>query len=184
MYKRIETKAFTLAELLIVFIIIGFFMVITIVSTSKSIDINEKRIILSSQAFYNTFNEIYNNIMDIDIIRDNRRVSNLTSENLRDYILNYVDGVAMECNFKNLDSVSKNQTVACAKLTSGIQFAAFFDNTCKTTVKAAEYAKKDEVIDTRTVKEACGYIAYRTKKSNEVFKHDFFSIALGRHFVR
>ena len=104
MYKRIETKAFTLAELLIVFIIIGFFMVITIVSTSKSIDINEKRIILSSQAFYNTFNEIYNNIMDIDIIRDNRRVSNLTSENLRDYILNYVDGVAMECNFKNLSN--------------------------------------------------------------------------------
>lgn len=179
--KNKKIGAFTIVEMITVFAVMAVIMVSTYVTTMKSISLDEKKIKMVSESFYNIISNAYSRML----ITDKISMESITSEGLRNHILNnYIDGNPMNCDFSKLTSISTyTDDPSCAKLSMGLRIAIVIDNECKTEVSVSEYPASVERINS-PVQNTCGYIAYKTKKSTETLGVDLFSIALGKRNLK
>ena len=190
-------KAFTLAEILISLSVLGVVCAITLFTMISSVSKSKSEIIISSQNFYNTAYGIYMKLTSYSTDRFNIAADD--SEKLLNGILQYMDfsSANIDCEEVNFNSFEADK---CARLTSGIkigvkvskpeeddtQESAGNTGVCNMTLDVYEYLQKEDKdlkisdIQTRNVKDACGYIIYRTKKSHGIFKEDAFIIPLGK----
>ena len=178
--------AFTLNEMMISMSVLAIIITMTSTAVIRDSNINEKNILLTSSNFYNNIYNSFSEITTIEAKKDNLSMRNMTSEQLRNYFLNHFDGVVIDCqsNFKNLELISSNKdNPACAKSSFGVNFAVVVDNDCNTTVATIEHAFEQHQ-DIKTINNACGYLAFKTKKSTETLGRDFFSIAFGKKSVK
>lgn len=173
-----KLKAFTLAETLIVLVLIGFIASLTVANSMRSDKIDEKKISIVSMKFYSSAEAVYQQILFKHT--KNNNILNLQvqdksfSEALRDLFVKYNDGEAISC-----PSISEDykENTYCARFQSDV-FAGFnLNGDCKKSIDTVyEYAQKEKGSATNS----CGYIIYGIKKLNGTMGKDLFIIPLGK----
>ena len=177
-----EKKAFTIAELVISFTVLGLIFTIIMTSTILNVKKSKSEIIAGSQNFYNIISNTYLKVTSLSKNPVNAKTDN--SATILRAMLKYMDytNFNLDCTEVNFGSYSAD---SCAKLTSGIKMGIKVNNRCDSNLDVYEYLLSDDKdlqpsnIQTRSVQKACGYIIYRTKGSNGTFKEDAFIIPLG-----
>ena len=172
--------AFTLVEVLVSVVLVGFIATITMFSTINSIEVTNKKIIVQSQTFYHALYEAY-----FKATVTSREYN--AAKNDEDALLKAIGG-GIRLASLNLDcselEINKLKPKKCAKTSNGTKVGVLVDNKCSTTVKAYEYLRKEDADKgineraTRTVENSCGYLVYTLKKSKKIFKQDAFVVPL------
>ncbi len=171
-------SAFTLVEVLISVVLVGFIATITLFSTLNSIEVDNKKIIVQSQTFYHALYEAY-----FKATATTKEYN--AAEGDEEALLHAIGGGIRLASF-NLDcselEINKLKPKKCAKTSNGTKVGVLVDNKCSTTVKAYEYLRKEDADKgineraTRTVENSCGYMVYTLKKSKKIFKQDAFVV--------
>ncbi len=180
-----KLTAFTVAESLVVLVIIGVFVGITVASTLNLGKIKEEKILNTSRAFYASVLNAYREI----ILYESSDSSTITSAaadeaTLADYFIEYIGGEAVSCEDKNFDAIDSMEGDHCAYFPGGIMAKIYYDpQDPPGYVDKKDYYNKDD--STRDeVENAYGYITYTYKDSLGAFGHDTFRIAFGKQSVK
>ncbi len=185
--KSKKSSAFTYIELAAVTTVLLLIVAITTVNVLKSSKIEDKAIIMASKSFYTNAQ-----IAFTEIIRDKAPsgIKYLTSQELTDYFVQYMEGVHLtnsagvsgDCSSFTGGYVTDfdyiNENTRCAKfIPNNIKAGFYVDSECSESIIAKEYAQDD--MDSRIVDNACGYIIFESANSKGMLGKDLFIIALG-----
>ena len=180
-----KLTAFTVAESLIVLVVIGTFVTITIASTLNLGKIKEEKILNTSRAFYASILNAYREI----ILYESSDMSTITSaaaneDTLADFFVEYLGGEAVSCEDKDFNTLDGEEGENCAYFPGGIRAKIYYDpqDPPGDVDKKDYYNKEDPTLDSTT--NAYGYITYTYKDSLGAFGKDTFRIAFGLRDVK
>lgn len=177
-------KAFTVAEIIIVLMVLGILAIIAIYNLAPSKSFNAKRILAMSQNFYSTAEGIFQQILfkhakgDITGIEDTNGDKEINSVDLKNHFAKYYVASDIDCSLIKLSSNSLKdylEDVSCIEVEPNTKVGFYLDTTCKKDVVAYEYYNKDDNI-LRNVENACGYIIYAFKGASGILGDDTFVI--------
>lgn len=180
-----KKAAFTVAETLIVFAVIGTFIVLTVASTVNLGKLKEDKILNTSRAFYSS---VLNSFREI-ILYESTDQSTITSaasdeEKLADLLIDYLGGEETSCDDKDFKALKDEKGEHCAFFQGGIYAKIYYNP--KTPPDEVEkkdyYIKEDPTAD--EVSGAYGYITYTYKDSINAFGQDTFRIAFSRQRIK
>ena len=187
-----KSFAFTLAETLIVLVVLAVIMTITVLSTLNFDEAKAKKIQSVSQSFYTNIQNTYLQILfkhtsngSIVNLEDENGDDEINSEDLANYFIKYTDGEKTTCSdLKNTSSLISDylNDAQCALISPNIVAGFYLDTNCELEVYAKEYLT--EIHDAKTVENACGRIIYGLSDSKGNFTYDLFTIALGKRNVK
>lgn len=187
-----KLKAFTLAETLIVIVVIAIMVTITVLSTLNLDEAKEKKILSTSQNFYLNVNNSYLQILfnetsngSVINLKDSNGDSSIDSNDLRNYFAKYMDGENTSCSDLKVGSSVISEylnNAQCAIFTPNIIAGFYFDKNCSLEISAKEYLSDNH--DTKTINNACGVITYGLSDAKGNFTYDIFTIALGKRGVK
>ena len=195
-----KLSAFTLIEITTAMLVLGVIIAITVFGTFKSSKIQEKVMITSSRTFYNATQVSFG-----EIIRDVAQsgIKNLTSEELMNYFVEFMEGTQLTDSSGNNGDCSSfvggdageehyiTEDTKCARFAPKIIAGFYVDPDCAQTITVKEYYQDD--MDPRSVSNACGYIVYEAAGSDNtygsspsrgIFGTDLFVIGLGNRRLK
>ncbi|MBR1617665.1 hypothetical protein IJ670_05880 [bacterium] len=195
--------AFTLNELVITLVIVGFLMVSVFTTLFDRNSIHNKKLIALSHSFYE---QITGSITSIVYNKTSGKgIQSLTSTQLAEHLLLMLADLKPEAVSGNYScekfvaptppagegegeeeeptTFVLTETAKCFETNNGLLVAVDVDSTCSQKVFANEYYSED--LETREVNNACGYVAYEDRKSSTgTLGEDLFVIPLGSMRVR
>lgn len=187
-----KISAFTLAETLIVIVVLAIIMMITVLSTFNFDKAREKKILSLSQSFYTNIQNTYLQILfkystngSITGLTDKNGDGDVDSKDLRDYFLKHIDGEETPCSDlsgKSEFATNNFENAECAMFSPDIVAGFYLDDTCSLEVYTKEYLSDSH--NPRIIENACGRVVYGLRDSKGEFTYDLFTIALGKSNVR
>ncbi len=188
-----KLKAFTLVETITVVTIIAILAVITVCSTINSGDLEKKQAKGSSRILYSEIAAAYQNILLNDTVGLNiTKLNDVddfddSSEKLKELFTKYMDLSDVSCDkfphIENTTEVYLEKVKNCAYSDRRYNLGFILeDENCSTTYYTKDYFQDD--MNTKAIKNACGYIVFATKNSKGVIGEDFFITAMGKRGIK
>lgn len=184
-------KAFTVVEILIVMVIISVISVITISSSLNMDAAKEKKLITQSHTIYSTAEIAYREIIanhstsgNITSIRDANGDGTVNSQDMKTYLMKYMDGEEGDCNNiyiadEQLRKKYLNSNVRCFSVPGNITVGVEYDSSCSMDAEAREFLDKENSAF-RVVDRVCTRIVYGPVNSRGLLGRDLFIIAMGK----
>ena len=99
----------------------------------------------------------------------------------------YLDMYPIPCDelpINNFTQAYVNSNTSCAGSIRKVNAAFYLNRNCNiSNLQIKNYLEEDN-IETKSVQNACGYIAYATRDSQGIIGEDFFIIGLGKRSVK
>ncbi len=183
-----QYRAFTLAETLMVLIVLGVFAIVSVYHLAPSKTFEEKKILTKSHTFYSTAEGVLQQILakhstaDIVNLKDSNGDKKINSIDLRNYYKKYMEGTDLDCsNIKITTNAISDylEAASCAEFEPDGRAAFFLDPKCESSVISYEYFTQDDNIQ-RTTENACGFIMYAFRGSTGALGQDLFIIPISK----
>lgn len=193
MFKKL--KAFSLAEVTIVIMVLGVLVVLVLTTGVDVGQIKDKKTEALSRDFYAAIENLYQKMLSHDTSvgtlvslngLGNGADASKDTEKLREYIKKYMEAEDIDCS--NIKFTSETQMynpegLLCFINTQNIIAGVYFDRKCKLEYDVKEYLVKDNT-ETRHIKNACGHIVYGAKDMTGILGKDLFVIGFGKTRIK
>ena len=193
-----KSKAFTLAEIMTVMVVIAIILVLTVFSNERQNSFNEKKVKESSSGFFSNVQNIYTEMLlynssngSITGLKDKTGNGTVELEDIIEYFASPLNGKDTSCDnvITSSDTKTYKDNATCLKFPSKINAAFKYYPKCNATIKTLEYYvpaqnKNSSGKETRNSEKVCISIVYSTENSTGTLGKDVFVISLGKRFVK